>query len=582
MFLSFRRFWAVLPLLLALVALGSHAAPAADPSRWIITKTEWSKTDEAAWRDFVAAIGAADCWTIQDCLRSSANPYRFTDKGTGLYDFLIDCADSPLVLRAYFAWKNGLPFAWESEVKPVDEEDEEITSANDADVRYSPYGNVVTKRDSVPRTAEGVNAPRLLQRLTTTVSTAMHRYDARAWDPDLFTDTYSPALNREAIQPGTIAYDSNGHIALVWKVDQSGLIQIFSSQPDNTMTRGFLGHEYARTGPELGSIFQKYRPIRVVGATRAPNGALVGGQIVGAPNSELPDYSLEQYTGNPPTNPDNWRNAQWVWYDETMDFYTYLRAKMSFGDLTYRPLEELQSMTQSLCRDLHSRQRSIDAALEKGTNAMTPPDRLPENIYGTDGLWESYSTPARDARLKANFKQLYDSVVLFVKLWLIDAPRLSYRGHDLARDMQRLYTREAAACQVTYTNSAGEPVTLDMEEISRRLFRLSFDPYQCIERRWGASGAELETCPDGEVKRRWYEAEQPLRNQIERTYDVRMDYSAAELEKGPWGVRTGRGVEEAPNVDVQAYLEGAVRRYSAQMDIGPDIKADIAKSVATP
>ena len=57
-----------------------------------------------------------------------------------------------------------------------------------------------------------------------------------------------------------------------------------------------------------------------------------------------------------------------------------------------------------------------------------------------------------------------------------------------------------------------------------------------------------------------------------------MDYTAAELEKGPWGVRTGRGVSEPPNVDVRAYLEGAVRRYSAQLNLKPDI----AKSVATP
>ncbi|MAB15184.1 hypothetical protein [Parvibaculum sp.] len=578
MYLSFWRVLIAAPGLLLSAMLVAQPAMAADSARWIVTKPAWSQTDEEAWRDFVAGIGAADCWTVQDCLKSAANPYRFTDKGTGLYDFLIDCADAPLVLRAYFAWKNGLPFAWEAEVKPLDEDGNVIEKVRDSDVRYSPHGNAITKRDAVPRTEHGVNAPRLLQRLTTTVSTAMHRYDARAWDPELFSDTYSPALNREAIQPGTIAYDSNGHIALVWKVEQSGRIRLFSAQPDNTVTRGFLGHEYARTGPELGAIFQKYRPIRVVGATRAPNGALVGGHIEGTPNSKLPDYSLEQYTGNPPTDPDNWRNAQWVWYDETMDFYTYLRAKMSFGDLTYRPLDELRSLTQSLCRDLHSRQHSIEVARDKGTDEMPPPERLPENIYGTDGLWESYSTPARDARLKTSFKQLYDSVVLFVKLDLIDAPRLDYDGNDLPGDMLKLYNEEAASCLVTYRNSAGKPVTLDMEQISRRLFRLSFDPYQCVERRWGARGAELSTCPDGEVKTRWYEAEQKLRNQIERTYDVRMDYTAAELEKGPWGVRTGRGVSEPPNVDVRAYLEGAVRRYSAQLNIKPDI----AKSVTTP
>ena len=99
------------------------------------------------------------------------------------------------------------------------------------------------------------------------------------------------------------------------------------------------------------------------------------------------------------------------------------------------------------------------------------------------------------------------------------------------------------------------------EEARRRLFALSFDPYQCAERRWGArDAAELSTCTDGAGKQAWYAAEQPLRNQIDRTYEARMDYGLSELATPG----DGKGVAEAPDVDgVRAYLErvrGAPRR----------------------
>ena len=36
--------------------------------------------------------------------------------------------------------------------------------------------------------------------------------------------------------------------------------------------------------------------------------------------------------------------------------------------------------------------------------------KLPENIYGTTGEWELYASPSRDARLKAAFRELYESL----------------------------------------------------------------------------------------------------------------------------------------------------------------------------
>ena len=132
----------------------------------------------------------------------------------------------------------------------------------------------------------------------------------------------------------------------------------------------------------------------------------------------------------------------------------------------------------------------------------------------------------------------------------MDREHLAYQGSDLAGDLLRAYDRAANACIIQYHRSDGSVMSMGFEEARARLFALSFDPYHCPERRWGASEAgELSTCRDGADKRAWYDAEQNLRNQIDRTYDARMDFSLADLRK------PGLGATRAPETDVRGYLE---------------------------
>ena len=197
----------------------------------------------------------------------------------------------------------------------------------------------------------------------------------------------------------------------------------------------------------------------------------------------------------------------------------------------------------------------MNLAIAAGIARQPQPDRLPQNIYGTEGDWETYSSPSRDARLKTAFKELRDMAERFIKMAKARDPHLHYGGKDLASDLLAIYDRGAAQCSLTYKRTDGSPVMLSYEEARRRLFLLSFDPYHCIERRWGATDAkELSTCPDGAEKQAWYAAEQKLRNQLDRTYEVEMDFSLEELkEPGP-----GRGVAVAPDIDVRAYLQALV------------------------
>ena len=67
-------------------------------------------------------------------------------------------------------------------------------------------------------------------------------------------------------------------------------------------------------------------------------------------------------------------------------------------------------------------------------------DRLPRNIYGTNGDWETYSTPSRDARLKTAFKESRDNAQRFVGMYENgDTKHLLYSGSDLVGNMLAAY-----------------------------------------------------------------------------------------------------------------------------------------------
>jgi hypothetical protein len=205
-----------------------------------------------------------------------------------------------------------------------------------------------------------------------------------------------------------------------------------------------------------------------------------------------------------------------------------------------------------LCEDAKYRLDAVDIAIKAGIQMRPQPSRLPQNIYGTEGDWEIYSTPSRDARLKTAFKELRDEIARFLTLASTDRAKLNYEGADLRSDLRRAYLQETAACTFSYTKSDGRSVELDFSKLAGRLFRLSFDPYHCIERRWGASAPdELASCADDADKRAWYEAEQRLRNQISRTYDTRMGFSLSQLQQRA----PGSGIDHPPEIGVLEMLQ---------------------------
>ncbi len=506
---------------------------------YVIRYDHWTDADERAYGEFIRAIGESGCHTVDACLRGPWNPFRASD--APYMHFISDCAELPYVLRAYFAWKRALPFSYERAVEP---------RSHTNDLRYTREGNEVTSRaDVLSGSISGYELLSIVKEIVWSASFRIHP----DLDEPLAPDMYSPAISVKSIRPGTMFYDPNGHVGTIFRVDPDGRLEYIDAHPDSSVTRGFYDQRFVRSRPGMGAGFKNWRPMVLQGATRRADGVLVGGHIVLPRNKDIPDFSEVQYfgTGPRPEDDTDWSSGGFALNGEPLDYYDYVRAVLAGGKLQFDPVKEFNDMVVSNCNDLHYRADAVNISIATGIQNRPEPERLPPNIYGTEGDWETFSTPSRDARLKTSFKELLDQTKRFVHMFETNDAKLIYKGSDLVDELIATYDRDTASCSLTYARSNNSSVTLNYLEMQRRLFQMSFDPYQCIERRWGATNpGELATCKDGPGKQAWYYAEQNLRNQIDRTYEARMDFTLEELKHpGP-----GKGVAAPPNIDVRGFL----------------------------
>jgi hypothetical protein len=522
--------------------------------RWEVYKAAWGPEDEAGFSAFVTAIGRSDCTSIDDCLKDEANPYR-----SAIDPHLPgDCADMAYVLRAYYAWKNGLPFSYQNAMRTADRSRE--------DLRYSREGNVVAGRRQILNYVS--DAPSFIARIGGEVSTAMFRTDPESGGGKTHDDFYPVKIERGAVRPGVLAYDIYGHVGIVYEVLEDGRVLVVASHPDNSVTRTTYGPNFMRSKPALGAGLKGWRPIRVAGAKADEDGSLLGGKLDAARNEEIADFSMEQYFGNTPHPSGVWHYGEFRFRDRTLKYYDYVRRKLASPDFAYNPVEELRFGMQTICGALKDRKVAVDAAYTSRVHLKPHPSKLPPNIFGTYGEWEEYSTPSRDARLKVSFIELRRDIQRLVEDVETGEPGVRYKGKNLNRDLIDAFEEERAACTFTYWRSNGTRVRLDLAHAMERLWAMSFDPYHCPERRWGAEGAELDTCTDDSVKTQWYNAQRFLRYQAERTYDVRMDFSLTEL-KPPMTAppeQGGLGVEAPADADIRAYLYGLTGAVVASDD----------------
>jgi hypothetical protein len=390
----------------------------AQPGPWRITKTEWSKADEAGFGEFLREIAESGCTTTIACMQSAANFYHDSDLP---FLFHADCAKWAYMLRAYYASKNGLPFSY------VDK----ISGDVAADLRYAGTPNLALERHDIVDSGTGIDAVAELQALHDKVWTATYRMDPTAETP-VVQDFYSPKIQPGSIRPGTAIYDTTGHVMIVYEVTSDGSILYMDAHPDETVSRGAYGPHVPKSPASLGGGFKNFRPLKLVGATLRADGSYVGGYVVPAANAEIADYSLEQYQGNVAVAANADPNLQFRYNNASLDLYEYTRAAMSSGGFAFNPVYELQVTMSSLCHDAQ------------------------------DGTRDAR------ARMKSGFATLYADMSKAADLWRERDLRVAYHGTSLRETLAETYTSQDQACAVANAGDGKPPAASPLDQFVRR------------------------------------------------------------------------------------------------------------------
>ena len=165
-----------------------------------------------------------------------------------------DCADNPFFLRAYFAWKLGLPFGYHE--------------CNRGSLEKSPRtGNWITNEISSSKTNPVMAFNSFLRR----VADGVHSGTARTALDNETSDYYPVALERRALRPGTVYADPYGHtLTLVSWVPQTndhpGLLLAVDAQPDGTVgiKQFWKGNFLFNTSEVIGEPgFKAFRPVSI-------------------------------------------------------------------------------------------------------------------------------------------------------------------------------------------------------------------------------------------------------------------------------------------------------------------------------
>ncbi|MDD3147376.1 MAG: hypothetical protein PHD82_08750 [Candidatus Riflebacteria bacterium] len=479
-----------------------------EASAWKLSRNIWSEDDEKVYGKFVEAICDSKYSNLNRFIKDpKVNPlYGEEDKKFNLSP---DCADLPYALRAYVAYKLRLPFSYTSAI-----------SGKGGDERYS-RGN----RPTGFKDQDYFSAPQKLFSQVTLINSGYFRMGAAVED----SDHYPVKISKKTIVPGTVYYDPDGHVAVVAKVTEDGRVRVIDAHPDRTISKPWFGAKFTRGSKDNGGGFKRWRPIRYTS----------GGTVVRTRNHNIADYSAE----------DQFQKSFSFRGRNGLGYHEYVRQVLTDSSRGADPVRDFAFMMQDLHEDISYRAMAVNLAIEKGIHLKPHPGSLPWNIYGTDGLWEEFSTPSRDARLKVSFREFYDRT----RQMILAAGQFNpAAANDLAFRLLEKYNELSQTLTVTYTNSAGRKIGLSFADVCSRLFDLSFDPYHSVEYRWGARGDELASAGDGETKQRLYKQQQRLRNQLERVYN-----QATPLSMGP---------EIPVDVDVKAWLSGYLQGH--QVDIG--------------
>ncbi len=477
----------------------------AKASVWPI-RDAWSRENEnlySAWVEtlFDAPLNEDLSWPALDIvLRDPARNFLFEHLGLGEDKtkgrIQPDCADLPYFLRAYFAFKLGLPYGygkcsrgsagqapkcsewWDlqnEEPPPLPPEAQQrMTSAGSFfGVRPEPTRRRIRAVRPRPASLTG-SFSQYLQ----TIANAVHSGNGRTAAKSDNTDYYPVPLKQETLRPGTVYADPYGHLlVLVRRVpqtgDAAGVLLAVDAQPDGTVARkrfwrgNFLFAKDAQGAPG----FKHFRPV-----VRVKNGALkrLSNDEIGK-HPAYANYSAEQSDL------------------EVEDFYDRMDDVISPEPLD--PLRALKEAITAFEEQVRARVTSVENGRKfqaSGRGEAGMPDGAA--IFETSGPWEDFATPSRDLRLLIALdvvRGFPDRVARRPERYAMPQGK---SAADITAELQSVLATELAARNFSYTRSDGSSWTLTLKEVVDRgeALELAYNPNDCVELRWGAADKSEE------------------------------------------------------------------------------------------
>ena len=374
-----------------------------------------------------------------------------------------DCADNPFYLRAYFAWKLGLPFGYHI--------------CDRGSLVHNPKtGQWITNTSSSSKTHPVLAFNSFLRG----VMNGVHSGTARTALDDEYSDYYPVSLEQGAIHPGTVYADPYGHTLIIvghipQTKDHPGVLLSVDAQPDGTVgiKRFWKGNFLFNTSGVVGEPgFKAFRPILVHKGvlTLMQNKALTA-------SAGFVPYSLQQ------------RKMQ------TDVFYHKMEQLINPKPLD--PESALLDLIQALYEQMIVRVTSIangEAYFKLHPGAVIPMPSSAAGIFQAGGQWEDFSTPNRDLRLLIAMDAVSDFPDLIVRSpGDFNISRLTTPG-EVRKKLQSTLDKKVSELMISYTRTDGSLQKLSVGEILQRRdnFEMAYNPNDGIEIRWGAPENSVE------------------------------------------------------------------------------------------
>jgi len=458
--------------------------PSAAPgSVWPLRAT-WNHATEnlySAWIEklFDASLDAPPSWNaLHEVLRDRSRNVLFDYLGLGEDEtgqvLRPDCADMPYFLRAYFAFKMGLPFGYSKCSRGgggAPPKCFQWFNIEHLDAARSPSPEQNNTPSGVAAKRTGLAAS--FAQYIPIVGDAVHSGSGRTLASDDNTDYYTVPLRQETLRPGTVYADPYGHVLMLTKRvpqtgDAAGVMLAADAQPDGTVAikRFWRGNFLFAQDPALGSPgFKRFRPIM-----RESNGSLrrlSNNEI--AKHPQYGDFSLEQS-----------KLGVEAFYDRMDDV------------MSPAPLDPLRALTEAVTA-LDEQVKTRVTSVENGRKFQNSGHReasMPDGaaIFETNGAWEDFATPSRDLRLLIAI----DVVRGFPERVARRPERYAMPSGksvaDVKAELDSVLASELAARKFSYPRSDGSSWTLALKDVIERIaaLEMAYNVNDCVELRWGA------------------------------------------------------------------------------------------------